>query len=280
MLVDNQILTYDDYKALDKESVYLLDRITSTRATTKLKNHHAKRVNDALEWISFLEESGKTAMSDDPTKWIKRDFERWKRKGMPTGSTAVPSTTATGNNSALTLTTVAEKQLKTDDNKLQSWIKGTKSAKDCPVIEHDEYYTKWIVKMNRQITLDMWERLIGPTFDIKTLCPGADKELCTVQCVFMSTVLKKVLLNTHGLKLVRLFEDGPSTIWRKHEKHQTSSSSSQRIAIVLSNRISNMTIATSKSRLDFLEDFDQTVTKFDKVSADKMPESQKIGLLC
>ena len=74
---------------------------------------------------------------------------------MPTGSTAAPSTTGTINNPALAITTVAEKQLKTDDNKLQSWIKGTKSAKDYPELEHDEYYTEWIVKMNCQIKLDM-----------------------------------------------------------------------------------------------------------------------------
>ena len=126
----------------------------------------------------------------------------------------------------------------------------------------------------------MWERLIDPTFDIKTLCPEADKELYTLQCVFMSTVFEKVLMNTHGLKLVRLFEDDPNTIWRKHEEHQTSSSSSQGIVVVLSNIISNMTIAISKSRSDFLEDFDKTLTKFDKVSTDKIPESQKIELLC
>ena len=40
-----------------------------------------------------------------------------------------------------------------------------------------------------------------------------------------------------------------------------------------------MTIATAKSSSAFLEDFDKSVTKFDKVSADKMPESKKIGLL-
>ena len=78
---------------------------------------------------------------------------------------------------------------------------------------------------------------------------------------------------------MRLYEDDPKTIWRIHEKHQTSSLSSQLIAIVLSNKISNMTIATIKSRSDFLEEFDKTLTKFDKVSADKMLESQKIGLL-
>ena len=37
MFVDNQILTYDGFKALDKESVYLLDRITTTGATTGLR---------------------------------------------------------------------------------------------------------------------------------------------------------------------------------------------------------------------------------------------------
>ena len=153
-------------------------------------------------------------------------------------------------------------------------------AKDYPVLEHDKYYTEWIVKFNRQIKLDMWERLVDPAFDTKTLRLEADKDLYTLQCVFMSTVLEKVIMNTQGLKLVRLYEDDPKTIWRKHEEHQTSSLSSQRIAIVLSNRISNMTIATSKSRSDFLEDFDKTLTKFDKVSTDKIPESQKIELLC
>ena len=131
---------------------------------------------------------------------------------MPTGSTFAPSTTGTSNNPALTLTTVAEKQLKTDENKLQSWIKGTKSAKDYPVLEHDKYYTEWIVKFNRQIKLDMWERLVDPSFDTKTLRPGADKDLYTLQCVFMSTVLEKVFMNTQGLKLVRLYEDDPKTI--------------------------------------------------------------------
>ena len=189
MFVDNEILTYDDYKQLDKESIYLLDCVKSNGATIRLKHHHAKRVNDALEWLNFLEESGKITQAADPMKWVKQDFERWKRKGHPSGSTATTSTPVTNNNPTSNLTSAAEKQLKADENKLQSWIKGTKSAKDYPVIEHDEYYTEWIVKMNRQITLDMWERLVDPTFDSKTLRKGADKDLYTLQCVFMSTVL-------------------------------------------------------------------------------------------
>ena len=127
--------------------------------------------------------------------------------------------------------------------------------------------------MVQQIKLDGWESLIDDTFNSNTLCPGTDTNLCTLQSVFMSMVLEKVLLNTHGMKLVRLFEDDPRALWTKHEAHQTSLTSSQRIAIVLSNRISNMTIATSASKSAFLEEFDKSVTKFDKVSADKMPES-------
>ena len=40
-----------------------------------------------------------------------------------------------------------------------------------------------------------------------------------------------------------------------------------------------MKISEAKSQTAFLEDFDTTIEKFDKVSADKMPASQKIGLL-
>ena len=40
-----------------------------------------------------------------------------------------------------------------------------------------------------------------------------------------------------------------------------------------------MTIASSKSRTAFLENFNKDRIKFDKVLADNMPESQKIGLL-
>ena len=82
-----------------------------------------------------------------------------------------------------------------------------------------------------------------------------------------------MLLNIHGKKLEQLFEDDPRVIWTKHRDHQTSSTSSQRIAIVLSNRILNLTIATSKSGTTFVEEFDKDTIKFDKVLADKMPES-------
>ena len=125
-----------------------------------------------------MEESSNTAMANDPTKWVKRDFERWKRKGKPSGST-IPTVTNV-NTTGTTTTTAAEKQQKTDDNKLQSWNKGKVSAKDYPLLEHDEFYTEWIVKMIQQIKLDMWERLTETTLDTKTLRPGTDTDLYTL----------------------------------------------------------------------------------------------------
>ena len=79
------------------------------------------------------------------------------------------------------------------------------------------YFTKWRVKMVRQIILNGWERLIDPSYNDKNLRTGTDQKLFSLQAVFMSTVLDKVLINTQGMKLVLLNKDSPRTLWDKHE---------------------------------------------------------------
>ena len=64
-----------------------------------------------------------------------------------------------------------------------------------------------------------------------------------------------------------------------HQEHQTSSTTAQGIAINLSNKLSSLTITTSKSRSDFLEEFDSTSEKYDLVAVEKIPSSHKNGLL-
>ena len=118
--------------------------------------------------------------------------------------------------------------------------------------------------MTQQIKLDGWEQLIDDTFDNEFLRLGTDQDLYSLQAVFMSTVLEKELLNTYGKKLVQLYNDTPRVIWVKHKEHKTSSSPSQKIAIILSNKLSNIKISTSKSRIVFLEEFDRSAIKFDK----------------
>ena len=107
----------------------------------------------------------------------------------------------------------------------------------------------------RQIQLDGWEQLTDVSFS-----------------VFMSTVLDRVLLSPHGLRLVRRFIEHPQDLWEHHEAHQTSSSPSQRSAIFLSGKLTTMKISEAKSHTAFLANFDTTIEKFDKVLADKMPD--------
>ena len=70
-----------------------------------------------------MEGSGNMALVNYPTTWIKQDFERFKQKGKPSGSNTRPSTrTYTTVPTTITINTMpAEKQQKTDDNKLQAW---------------------------------------------------------------------------------------------------------------------------------------------------------------
>ena len=78
-----------------------------------------------------------------------------------------------------------------------------------PLLENDEFYTKWRIKMIRQIKLDGWERLIDDTFDSRFLHPRTDQDLYSLQAIFMSTVLEMVLLNIYGMKFARLYDDTP-----------------------------------------------------------------------
>ena len=95
----------------------------------------------------------------------------------------------------------------------------------------------------------------------------------------MSMVLEKVLLNRKGKKLNCSYKHHPQKLWKLYQEHQPSSTAAQGIAINLSNKLSSLSIAKSKSRSDFLEEFDSTSEKYDLISVDKMPSSHKIGLL-
>ena len=97
-----------------------------------------------MPYISHLDTSGKDNLADDPTTWSTIDFKPQKHKGKPTlnvlptanaPTSLVPAGTATP-------TSAAEKQQKTDDERLQSWKRGKASAEDYPLLENDEHFTE------------------------------------------------------------------------------------------------------------------------------------------
>ena len=138
MLIANDIKTYNSFKSLDKEEIYALEQIKTNGAPTKLRSHHVKQVTNTREYISFLGSSGERALANDPTKWVRDDFNTWQSKGKPMGPNA---TFLTGAGTAVTIavtTTAAEKLQKVDDNRLQIWKRGNKDAKDYPMLENDK----------------------------------------------------------------------------------------------------------------------------------------------
>ena len=84
----------------------------------------------------------------------------------------------------------------------------------------------------------------------------------------MSTVLELKVQTPKGMNLVRSHPYHPRMIWSKHEAHQTSSDASQCVAILLSDRLTNMKICDLKSRTIFLQQFDIVLKKVDKVPYD------------
>ena len=89
--------------------------------------------------------NGDSAIAANVAKWVKINFERWKRKGKPAELNATPPS---GADIAVptTVTTIADKkQQKCDDNKLQAWSHGKKCAKDYPLLGNDEFNSvRWM----------------------------------------------------------------------------------------------------------------------------------------
>ena len=122
-----------------------------------------------------------------------------------------------------------------------------------PLLENDKYYIEWNKKVDRQSKLDVWFLLINPAFDPATIFPGINQELFDLQEVLISTVLQLILQTPHGMNLVGSHLDHPRILWNKHESHLTSSDVSQQVAILISDRLTNMKICNSKSKTIFLE---------------------------
>ena len=155
MLIANDIKAYSSFRSLDTEDIYAFEQVKPDGTIVKLRSHHAKRVSNISKYISYLDVSGKVTIADDPTTWSTSDFKAWKYKGKPT-SNVPPNANAlallpTGTSS---ITTAAEKQQKTDDNKLQSLRQGKARKEDYPHLETNEYFNEWKTKMVRQIQLD------------------------------------------------------------------------------------------------------------------------------
>ena len=104
MLVANQTLDYWNFMQLDRECVYSLSREVRD-ATTKLRNHHAERVSDLLEYVDFIHDNGDyDYLADDPTNWVVQEYYQWVHNGKQKGKCIAVTTSNEAITTAATAT--------------------------------------------------------------------------------------------------------------------------------------------------------------------------------
>ena len=106
MLIANQYKTFDDFLGITPKMIAVMEREIRPGQISKLKEVHALRLEELLEWICYMETIDET-LADDPSKWVTSDLRQWRRDGRPTNTTsqvANPTTTSSGT------TTAQEKQ--------------------------------------------------------------------------------------------------------------------------------------------------------------------------
>ena len=57
---------------------------------------------------------------------------------------------------------------------LMSWKRLQNNPNDYPILEVDEYYTEWYIKIKRQIKVDGWERVTDTSFVNANVRPRSD----------------------------------------------------------------------------------------------------------
>ena len=109
---------------------------------------------------------------------------------------------------------------------------------------------------------------------------GSNETLLKAQKNHLSSVLDHVLNTNEGMRLVQTYPDEPRKIWKLHEEHSTSSTTSSRICTMLSQSLATMKISEFSNPLEGLDKLDSNLQKFNKVShTDKMTNNMAIMYL-
>ena len=123
----------------------------------------------AIGFYEFMCENRDQALADDPPQWIRTDYQEWKRHQQPRSDIAYAASISgitTGTTAGIigTATNQVASATKTADDTLQTWRRGKRDVTQYEVLEADEYYTKWIIKVTRQFKLDECDRMSDQSF--------------------------------------------------------------------------------------------------------------------
>ena len=214
-------------------------------------------------------------LAEDPVSWVKSDFKAWKRK--PSG-TATQNSSNTGTQQVSNVTPPSTTKL--EDDALLNWRKSKQDVTLYPIIDNNEQYPNWIIKIKRQFISDVCERMIDLGTHINSVNSGSDELLWNTQENHLASVLDQVLKTNEGMRLVRTYPDKPCTIWKEHKEHSTSSTTSSRICTMLSQNLATMKITEFDHPLQGLDRFYSDLQKFNKVSnLNQMPNDLAVMYL-
>ena len=134
--------------------------------------------------------------------------------------------------------------------------RGRRDSTQYPILENDNKYTDWIIKITRQFKSEECDRLIDSSFEDNQEIGAANIDLFQVQINNMSVILERVLKTTGGIRLSKKYHDNPWKLWRLYEQHQRASATSARITTSLSQELANMKVAEFPSPTKCLDMFD------------------------
>ena len=154
------------------------------------------------------------------------------------------------------------------DDALISWRRGRRDPTQYPILENDNEYTDWIIKMTRQFKSEECERMIDENFKDNKVAGDAENDLFIAQVNLVSIVLERVLKTTNGMRLTRKHVNDPREIYRLHEEHQRRLVTSARITTSLSMDLANMKVADFLSPTKCLDSFNSKLEKFNLISTD------------
>ena len=197
------------------------------------------------------------------------DFIKWKNIGYPistaahTASQGTSSTVTTQQTSNVTGTP----STKLEDDALVSWRKSKHDVTAYPIIDNDVQYPNWTIRIRRQFIADECARMVDLLVHFSSVIPGGfDVLLWNAQKNNLAGVLDRVLKTNEGMRLVQTSPNDPRRIWREHEAHSTSSTTSSHICTMLAQSLATMKITESANPLQGLDLFDSNLQKFNKVS--------------
>ena len=71
MLFSYSVFSWNDFKDLDKDEMYTLKQNEANGSTVTLCHAFARKLANAREYISFLNNDGQKPLSNNPTKWSR-----------------------------------------------------------------------------------------------------------------------------------------------------------------------------------------------------------------